>query len=830
MLQLLNDLGAPAGHWGRLMLFQSALLVALLLAVDFLLGRRLRSAMRYALWLLVLVKLLLPPSLLLPTGAGFWLGRWWAEPVRTAPATTTPTPRLTVTTAEASPVPDPEWIALPPPIAQAPATLTRDACLLLAWISGALLLAAGFGIRNRPVRRLARRAADAPEDLQAQVREAANALRLRRIPKLRLSAANHSPAVCGFLRPVILLPAELAGRLTPDALRLVLLHELAHLKRGDLWVTWWQALVQIVWWWNPAVWIANARIRMLREAAVDDVVMLSTPDDRSAYPSALLAVARHCASGPQLALSFLGIFESRGSLRSRLTRLLQGPLPGRPNLGVTGWMLCLAAGFLLLPMAFERRVEAAAAEPLRDPTAAVGVPASDSSQPGADITQRTAAITNPGPAFPVPSFPYTNLVRLERSPFIQVFLPKTAEGFVLDDKTLTEEELTRELSSRRQSDKNLEVLFFPEEGVPALGLFPATEAARAAGFTHVKVSTPTPPKGAWKLGEVFLLTKVDLIQPLFTRTYRVNPRTFLSALRSVTGDPPVPPGDGTNGLPQVQLQIREFFRACGVDFPTPPSEVRKAIFFSDRTGILFVRATEADLEVIEKAIQALNVAPPQVEIQAMFVILDAERMNSLGLDFLLKDRPDLPRLGTNAASGILTEPQFRSVLNTLESRPGVQFLSAPKVITLSGRQAMFSATDPTSVSDASGRAHEIPFGLVVDAIPYVMADDLTIQLTVIAGLSELVVANPAAPLPLRIRSSEIISSAALWDSQTLVIAGDLVEGDAAIRDDPGAAPGGRPFPHWEAGPDVQRTGQRLLVFVTPVIIDPSGRRVNNPGP
>ncbi|MCW5559990.1 MAG: hypothetical protein KIT22_19405, partial [Verrucomicrobiae bacterium] len=235
MLQLLNDLGASAGHWGRIMLLQSALLVVLLLVVDGLLGRRLRSAVRYALWLLVLVKLLLPPSFLLPTGAGFWLGRWWAEPVRTAPATTTP--QWAVTTAEAIPVPDPEWIALPPSIAQAPAALTREARLLLAWISGALLLAAGFWVRNRPVRRLARQAADAPEDLQAQVREAARALGLRRIPKLRLSAANHSPAVCGFLRPVILLPAELAGRLTPDALRLVLLHELAHLKRGDLWVT-----------------------------------------------------------------------------------------------------------------------------------------------------------------------------------------------------------------------------------------------------------------------------------------------------------------------------------------------------------------------------------------------------------------------------------------------------------------------------------------------------------------------------------------------------------------------------------------------------------------
>jgi type II secretory pathway component HofQ len=59
------------------------------------------------------------------------------------------------------------------------------------------------------------------------------------------------------------------------------------------------------------------------------------------------------------------------------------------------------------------------------------------------------------------------------------------------------------------------------------------------------------------------------------------------------------------------------------------------LFFNDRTGILFVRATLSDLDVIEKAIQILNVAPPQVEIEARFAEIDQTDSKALGFDWLL---------------------------------------------------------------------------------------------------------------------------------------------------------------------------------------------------
>src|SRR5205085_6793738 len=87
----------------------------------------------------------------------------------------------------------------------------------------------------------------------------------------------------------------------------------------------------------------------------------------------------------------------------------------------------------------------------------------------------------------------------------------------------------------------------------------------------------------------------------------------------------------TNSMAVVQQAVRNFFIAAGVDFATNQVQggaafggaggqpVReKAIFFNDRTGVLMVRATLKDLDLIGGALQTLNIAPPEVTIEAKF--------------------------------------------------------------------------------------------------------------------------------------------------------------------------------------------------------------------
>lgn len=93
-----------------------------------------------------------------------------------------------------------------------------------------------------------------------------------------------------------------------------------------------QALVQIVYWWHPLLWLANARIRRAREEAVDDAVMLALRDDAEAYVPTLLEVAKLAFHRPLASLGLVGILESRSALRQRIERLVNFQAPNKAGL------------------------------------------------------------------------------------------------------------------------------------------------------------------------------------------------------------------------------------------------------------------------------------------------------------------------------------------------------------------------------------------------------------------------------------------------------------------------------------------------------------------
>ena len=159
-----------------------------------------------------------------------------------------------------------------------------------------------------------------------------------------------SPAVCGLFRPVILLPQSLVQKLPPAQLRAVLLHELTHLRRGDVWINCAQALVQIVYWWHPLLWLANARTRSVREEAVDDAVMLALRDDAEAYAPTLLEVAKLAFSRPLASLGLVGILESRSALRQRIERLVDFRAPRKAGLTIMSLLGICIFSAVALPM------------------------------------------------------------------------------------------------------------------------------------------------------------------------------------------------------------------------------------------------------------------------------------------------------------------------------------------------------------------------------------------------------------------------------------------------------------------------------------------------
>ncbi|MDB5304622.1 MAG: peptidase, partial [Phycisphaerales bacterium] len=183
-----------------------------------------------------------------------------------------------------------------------------------------------------------------PEIIRA-VGQCATLLRLRRSPIVLEAPVGTGPALAGVLRPRLLLPAAALRGLGRNELRLVVLHELVHLRRGDLALNWLLAVLHAVHWFNPLVWFTFARLRGDRELACDELVLSTSPparrgDDCRDYGRAILKLLKPPSAGalPGLTVGVLerGGWARKAQLRRRITMIARFDRPaGRwPAFGV----------------------------------------------------------------------------------------------------------------------------------------------------------------------------------------------------------------------------------------------------------------------------------------------------------------------------------------------------------------------------------------------------------------------------------------------------------------------------------------------------------------
>jgi HEAT repeat protein/beta-lactamase regulating signal transducer with metallopeptidase domain len=112
--------------------------------------------------------------------------------------------------------------------------------------------------------------------------------------RLLQSSILQVPAVIGWLRPVVLIPATLSSGLTIAQLEAILAHELAHIRRHDYLVNLLQALVETLLFYHPAAWWISRQVRQEREHCCDDVAIRAC-GDRKLYAGALLTLEQHRA-------------------------------------------------------------------------------------------------------------------------------------------------------------------------------------------------------------------------------------------------------------------------------------------------------------------------------------------------------------------------------------------------------------------------------------------------------------------------------------------------------------------------------------------------------
>ena len=149
-----------------------------------------------------------------------------------------------------------------------------------------------------------------------------------------------SPALFGFVRPRLLLPAGMLEALNLKELRHVFLHELAHLKRHDIYLGYLSSLLQVLHWFNPLIWLAFYRIRTDRELACDALVLAQTHSSESKDYGRTIVYLLERFSRPRRLPAMAGILETKSQLKRRIKMIAKFKKTSRPQWA--GAMLLLA--------------------------------------------------------------------------------------------------------------------------------------------------------------------------------------------------------------------------------------------------------------------------------------------------------------------------------------------------------------------------------------------------------------------------------------------------------------------------------------------------------
>ena len=277
--------------------WQASLLICAVFVVRWLMEPRMPAQWRHALWLLVLLRLVLPWT----PASRFSIYSVVPNPIRIA-STQAPLAAGVVVQGRA-----------------VPASQGHVSVITLVWLIGA----AGFAMwllaqavstilafrGRRPVtdKAILELLEDCKEELGI-----GTYLAIVETPHTR------APALFGWIRPRLLLPLNVLGTLSQDRLRHVFLHELAHLKRHDIAFNWLVAGAQALHWFNPLVWLAFRQARLDMELACDELALARLQDHESGdYGHTILDLLNTWAK-PQRLPSLAAITEDVNQVKRRI--------------------------------------------------------------------------------------------------------------------------------------------------------------------------------------------------------------------------------------------------------------------------------------------------------------------------------------------------------------------------------------------------------------------------------------------------------------------------------------------------------------------------------
>ena len=196
--------------------------------------------------------------------------------------------------------------------------------MLIVWTIGiAYILTKSLMINRRfmlQVKRDLKRKEDYLDDI---VFELKNELGIKKKIQITQSNSIDIPLVCGFAKPIIVIPTRLYARINSDKLRLIIRHELSHIKRHDVFKNYLWLLAKTVYWFNPIVWIGYNSYLDDIEIACDDMVAKSiTREDSFLYSQSLIDVIKLSKENKRIPI-YLSFCKDKKTLRKRVENMIK---------------------------------------------------------------------------------------------------------------------------------------------------------------------------------------------------------------------------------------------------------------------------------------------------------------------------------------------------------------------------------------------------------------------------------------------------------------------------------------------------------------------------
>jgi len=384
---LINGLASAWWSWMWPVTWQVSILAALVLGLDVALRKWAWPQLLYGLWLLVPAKLLLPPGLASPMSLVGRLVGIGSEAAVTDAALSESTVASAGAMGAAASVATPDW----------------RLGLMVLWLAASAFVVIrtvrGFAVARRSC---SDSRAAVPDWVSELFTCTASKMHLRRPPALVVTDRISSPAVIGVFRPTVLLPVRDVENLSRQALSNVMLHELAHIRRGDLAVHAISTVLLVFHWFNPFLWLAQRRSRELREMACDATVVGILSGQAPGYRRTLAEAADRLAdTRDRVALGFMGLMEETNMLATRLEWAGKDTWSNRRTRYAATLAAMVAMAVFVLPMC-EKAGEPVASKPAGSVESLASPTPPDTS--GAMefwmVTVRPKPLSRPAPVYP----------------------------------------------------------------------------------------------------------------------------------------------------------------------------------------------------------------------------------------------------------------------------------------------------------------------------------------------------------------------------------------------------------------------------------------------